>query len=335
MRTLGSKIRCCGGIPLFGVVVFLSLATRILTGDLGIDRFHYTRWAGIGVLLLFFVLITLVLDFVDSLLKVRHFADPQTRQVKLKPLWREVFTNPLTGIIILFFMLFGVANAQDWSEVYRQSVVHWHDPALWRLEEGVILYLQDSFLNIPWFWDFIYLSFWNYLLLVFAILYKNQKYYDLGIASIAIVVSFFLTRWIALYYPTAGPVFYRPEFFDLAGTSSFSMQEMLRAYMAGEIGQNGFIPGTMGMPSLHVGLTFLATGLLAWHVRWTLWLTLPWSCLIWLSTVMLGWHYILDGLGGLGIAACSVLLACVFLKMLEAISLRVQISNRQVIEPVQ
>ena len=84
---------------------------------------------------------------------------------------------------------------------------------------------------------------------------------------------------------------------------------MLLLYMNGEFTQNGFIPGTMGMPSLHIGLAAMATWVLACHTRWTLWFTAPWLCLIWLSTIMLGWHYILDGLGGVALAAVSMTFA--------------------------
>jgi membrane-associated phospholipid phosphatase len=77
--------------------------------------------------------------------------------------------------------------------------------------------------------------------------------------------------------------------------------------MNGEVPQNGFIPGTMGMPSLHIGITIIAAYYLARHVNWTLWLSVIWVCLIWLSTVLLGWHYILDGVGGILVATVAVL----------------------------
>jgi membrane-associated phospholipid phosphatase len=79
--------------------------------------------------------------------------------------------------------------------------------------------------------------------------------------------------------------------------------------MQGGVPQNGFIPGTMGMPSLHVGITVMAAWFLARNVRGSLWFSVPWICLIWLSTIMLGWHYALDGIGGIVVAVIAVMAA--------------------------
>lgn len=62
----------------------------------------------------------------------------------------------------------------------------------------------------------------------------------------------------------------------------------------------------MAMPSLHVGLTWLAASYhisLSRHV-WPLvglWLTTTWA-----STIILGWHYVLDGLGGILVAIIAL-----------------------------
>ena len=48
---------------------------------------------------------------------------------------------------------------------------------------------------------------------------------------------------------------------------------------------------------------------LAINVGWVLWVSMPWICLIWLSTIMLGWHYALDGVGGIVVVLVAVLVA--------------------------
>jgi membrane-associated phospholipid phosphatase len=53
-------------------------------------------------------------------------------------------------------------------------------------------------------------------------------------------------------------------------------------------------------------MPFLVTSLLAREVPRTLWLTVPWFVLNWASTVFLGWHYAIDGLGGVAIALIAL-----------------------------
>jgi len=314
MKQLMSQFKQSGGIPLLAIVAVLSFITRLYAGDLCCNN-HQRFWGRAGLLLLF-VLISLFLDLVHSIFRVKRFVDPHTGQVNVVGLWRKIYTNPLAGMAAALIMFIGITNAQDLSEVYRNSMRCWHDAELWRLESACFTLLKGSCIDHPAFWDKIYFSLWTYLLVAYAILYKAGKFHYVGILSISAVVSFFIARLIALRYATAGPVFFQPDFFNIAGTLSSRTQQMLRLYMQGKIPQNGFIPGTMAMPSLHIGLTFIATWLLACHARRTLWLTVPLTGLTWLSTVMLGWHYILDGVGGIAVAAVSMAFAYILLKAL-------------------
>lgn len=316
MKQLISQFKKLGGIPLLATVALLSLLTSLYVGDQGFEKFNHERFWRIGLTVLLFVLAGFFLDLVDSIFKVKRFVHQKTGHVNVVGLWRETYTNPLAGIVVVFIMLIGVTNAQDLSEVYRKSTLHWHDAELWQLEAACFMLLKGSVIDYPAFWDSIYFSLWSYLIMAYAIVYKSSKFHYAAILSISTVVSFFITRGAALKYATAGPVFYQPEFFNIAGTLSSQTQKMLLVYMQGGIPQNGFIPGTMGMPSLHIGLTFIATCLLACSARWSLWLTVPFTVLTWLSTILLGWHYIVDGVGGIAVAVVSMAIAHVVIKAL-------------------
>lgn len=169
--------------------------------------------------------------------------------------------------------------------------------------------LMGSWLDAPAVWDVIYVMFWPYLFIAFSLVLKIAGTQRFILLTVAFVISYYLTGIICLMFPTAGPAFYRPELFQLTGTFSGESQELLRQFMAGEVPQTGMFPGTRAMPSLHVGLT----GMVAWFVTrerpWTSWLFVPWLLLTWLSTIMLGWHYALDGPGGLVVAWASVVIA--------------------------
>ncbi len=56
------------------------------------------------------------------------------------------------------------------------------------------------------------------------------------------------------------------------------------------------------MPSLQVAMVAVTAYWLAMAKRWTLYVTGPWVALVWASTVVLGWHYVLDGAGGIVLA---------------------------------
>jgi membrane-associated phospholipid phosphatase len=291
------------------IVVTLTIIVDLYIGDLAINAFNPVRWLGICVIVCIFLIVSFLLDVIVSCTELKNFTDPLSGNVNVSDLWKKVFTNPVNGLILMVIVLFGITSAQSLSEYYRVNVTTWHDATLWTLEENIFFLLKGSLIDIPKFWDRIYLICWPNLLLAFCVLYRKRRFNDLGIMSIATVLCYFLTRWIAIQYPTAGPIFYKPEFFDLSGTHSAAFQEMLIRYMQGNEPQAGFIPGTMGMPSLHVGISALGAWFLARHVKWTIWPSILWVCLTWISTVMLGWHYALDGIGGIAVVVVAIMIA--------------------------
>ena len=250
-----------------------------------------------------------LLDLFASFAELKNFTDHESGNIKIFALWKKVFTNPLSGFILIVVMTFGITSAQDLSEYYRVHVTTWYDANLWALEGTLFHFLKESLIDVPKFWDSVYFAYWPYLMFVYCTLYRLRRFHDLTNVTIATVLCYFMTRWLAIQYPTAGPAFYQPGLFDLSDTVSGAVQKWLVLYMQGNVAQNGFIPGTMGMPSLHIGITVIAAWFLARHVRWTLWISVPWIWLTWLSTVMLGWHYVLDGVGGIAVATVAVLAA--------------------------
>lgn len=118
----------------------------------------------------------------------------------------------------------------------------------------------------------------------------------------------------ASYYlvPSLGPVFVRPELFaDLPRTGVTALQENLletRLDVLANPETAETIQGIAGFASLHVSIVFtgaLVAGRLGLHrvVRWAMWLFLVLTVL---ATVYFGWHYLLDDVAGLAIAAFAV-----------------------------
>lgn len=265
--------------------------------------------------LLFLGSLSVLLIF-ESIWRVKNFTEHKTGQVNVRKIWRDNYLRspPLSGAAIVFIMGAGISSSSHLSEIYRITTQTWFDSQLWLIEEPIFHYLLNSQANHPSFWDKIYFFIWPILFGGMAVIYiigHREKFVEI---AIAVVISFYMTRLINLLIPTAGPAFFKPELFSLNGTLSVKVQDGLRLYMLGHLTQNGLIPGTMAMPSLHVGLAALSAWAIACHWRWTLWFTIPWLLLIWLSTIMLGWHYALDGVGGLLVMGLSILVAHYLMK---------------------
>lgn len=295
----------------------LSLIAYLVAGPLALNPIGLSPIsAQIGLIFFFTVALALLL-LVDSIRRAPGFIAAEGGQLDLDALWRALDRPRLESFALILVAAYGIAATANLAEVYRVSVREWQDPTLWRIEGGLISALLDSWLNRPRAWDAVYQLLWVVLFLGLGALARAAHLRKMAEALCAVVIAFHLTRYIAIAFPTAGPVFHRPELFDLTGTGSGPMVQLLRDYMAGEVPQTSLLPGSQAFPSLHVGLAWCAVVVMRREWRWTLWLTLPWFALNWLATVFLGWHYFIDGVGGIAVMAVSLWLSGVLMRALS------------------
>lgn len=223
---------------------------------------------------------------------------------------RATLPDPIPGLAAVAVASYGIAGAQSLSEVYRASPRHWLDPMLWSIERPLFAFLRGFDAPSAEFWDFVYFALWPLVLACAAVLYRQRRIGAFHTLLLSVVLSFYLTRLFALVLPTAGPAFHMPSAFaHLHGSLSAAVQESLLEYMQGRVGQNGLIPGTMAMPSLHVALITMVAVVLFRQWRATVVLTAPSVALTWIATVVLGWHYAVDGVGGVIVALGSLAIA--------------------------
>lgn len=296
------------------VTCLASLVAYLVAGPLALNPIGISPLSAQLGLIAFFSIALVLLLVVDSIRRAPDFIASESGQLDLKALWRALERPRLESFALILIAAYGVAASANLAEVYRVSVREWHDPLLWRIEGGLFSALVDSWFFLPRLWDAVYNILWVVLCLGLGALARAGHLRQMAEALCAVVIAFHLTRYIAIAFPTAGPVFHRPELFDLTGTASGQMVQLLRDYMAGETPQTSLLPGSQAFPSLHVGLAWCAVVVMRREWGWTLCLTLPWFALNWLATVFLGWHYFVDGLGGIAVMAFSMWLSGVLMR---------------------
>lgn len=265
----------------------------------------FTRWVPYFVML--FVGSWLTLGLLEFFVRGRQYTDQTSGQVNVWAIWQNHVSRPgpLFGTLVVSLMCIGVLGTSVLTEQYVDSS-RWYDNGLWSMDRRVVAALTAALPDAPSLWDAVYFSLWPGVYFVLALLYRRGSREGFVEIALAIVLSYYLTRSINLAFPTAGPAFFRPGQFNVLGTTSEQAQRLIQLYMQGAVEQNGLMPGSMALPSLHVGLVAIAGWYLFSVHRWTLFATMPWLLLTWLSTVMLGWHYSVDGAAGIIVAVVAI-----------------------------
>ncbi len=294
---------------MFLVTAALTLLAQFVAGQHAVPLFGRVYIAyEIGI---FFVFgsASALLFLADSARLASNFTVEGGGQVKIGSLWRTIRLPGAEALLLLTVAAFGIASSGNLAELYRASASTWHDQLLWSREGGLISLLIQSPVNFPQLWDLIYQLLWLVVFLSLADIARNRDMATFAEALCAVIFAFHVTRYISISFPTAGPVFYHHELFNVTGTATAAQVKVLQDFMAGIVPPSGMLPGTQAFPSLHVGLAWCAVVFMARMKQLTLWLTVPWFLLNWASTVFLGWHYVIDGIGGILVMTLSIYLS--------------------------
>lgn len=158
------------------------------------------------------------------------------------------------------------------------------------------------------FLEHAYMFYYDQIFLVlFVLLYKKA---DLTRFFSVMFGSFLIGIPVFLLYPTIGPFTFAPETIltgDWRGSSTYSlMKNVLDDWQAvrtgGNLGGYGYF---IAMPSMHVAVATILQ-VFAWQCRPAFWLLLPVNLLLFLSTFLLGWHYVLDAPAGIAVALVTL-----------------------------
>ncbi len=194
----------------------------------------------------------------------------------------------------------------------------WHDGALEAWErflfggtlpsEWIAAHASASFMNLM---NRIYSSFGAFMIV--SLILALQRAGTAGGARLVLAfgISLTTTLLISAAMPTRGPLFEHPEWFARfsgfgAGTLADHLAQTVSDYGRPAERLRYTVAGIAAFPSYHVAAW--TCGL--WHWRHLPRMLVAAAVLLWaanwLSTVALGWHYVLDGAAGVGIAMVGV-----------------------------
>lgn len=171
-------------------------------------------------------------------------------------------------------------------------------PTQWLLERSSAAALH--------FWDGVYGSFTLFMFVSVTIALHYQGLVGGSRLLLAYCIGLFVDVFFTLWIPSLGPIFVHPDWF---AAMSGSHSDTVRGYLLFTVRQYADSPGTTyvyagvsAMPSYHVYAW--ACGLYYWRrlPGWLLAAGILLNLLNWISTVVLGWHYALDGLAGILLA---------------------------------
>jgi len=166
------------------------------------------------------------------------------------------------------------------------------------------------------FWNVIYHLFAPFICLSLVICLYHEGFYSGALLTLALNIGLFVCIVLTLFFPSLGPLFIHPDWFN---TFPDLNNNQLAAFLIKTVADYAQKPGTVyacagiaAMPSYHIYA--LAACFMSWkqlNIFFKLFGVFI-ILIVWMSTFILGWHYVIDGLIG-------ILLAILVVKALEKI----------------
>ena len=116
---------------------------------------------------------------------------------------------------------------------------------------------------------------------------------------VSVTIALVLTTLLFALWPAAGP--WTVEGFRPNEVQAAAESHLLALKLHHPVPGTARSAGIVSFPSFHTIIAVLAASAL-WNIRWIRWVGLVVCVGICLSTVTTGWHYVIDVLGGLGVA---------------------------------
>lgn len=225
--------------------------------------------------------------------------------------WRFFTCGPMPIVLLLVTTasIVGTSNLTLLNLELLNPGHDFRDAWFWSLEHPLLERIYAANIDVD-AWDRLYHSAWiieAFAAFVLVVIGRGTRivlHY-----CVTMIILFYVGRLLGILSPVMGPAFFRPDLFThLDGSVTAEAMRRVAAVMslppdealhAGGV----LLGGVSAMPSLHVAMVCATAYWLSVATRKTLLVSVPWVLLVWSSTVLLGWHYISDGLGGFALAA--------------------------------
>jgi membrane-associated phospholipid phosphatase len=185
---------------------------------------------------------------------------------------------------------------------------HDADPVLKQIDEfmfgGVNPTLWLEHYIRPWFSEIMHMCYVNYypfLPVLGFFLYMGKDYHKFRNVMVSVTLGFYLGYIGYMLVPTVGPRYFMAEMFaiDVRGTTMFSEKVYQMLVDLESTRRDCF-------PSLHTAITVIVTTYAFKYRRTLFWFLLPVATGIVMATMYLRYHYVIDVIAGLFLAAFCV-----------------------------
>ena len=185
-----------------------------------------------------------------------------------------------------------------WQDAKLMAFDHWLTgvhPTVW-LEQFAMPARND-------FMQFIYLTYFTYLLAVGGILYYRRDWRGYWSVMTYSAVGYAIGYVIAIFFPIESP------WFSMAGTWHGELRGGAATSVINFIEHYGRVRGA-AFPSEHVAGAVAATWGAWRHRRWLFWVMLPLVGCMCVSTIWGRYHYVADILGGMITGTLGYVIGC-------------------------
>jgi membrane-associated phospholipid phosphatase len=219
--------------------------------------------------------------------------------------WKKIFrflriSLSLAAILIVYENLqFAIEYI---SPVDQDEAILFYDQAFFGFK-NMIIYLE-SWIR-PWlteWFSFAYLSFFFYLPIMGGYFFWKNRLNEWSLLVLTITLTLFSGYILYIFFPAVGPGVYLADLFTKT-LDGAQITESTKAFVS----THGFAKGTF--PSLHVACSSVYLYFAYKNSKILFIIFLPLVVSLWLSTVYLRHHYIIDLLAGFCLAIITIALA--------------------------